>query len=111
MSIFFIYLIPQIYAVSVYFPRQEITDDIYDAVKKNSYENLTKVNYNPFDNLYNYTIEEKIADSIDISHITYLSDGKTLNATLWLNSPRLNELVKNETLKTPHKMVLEYILT
>ena len=78
--IFFVYLIPQIHGASPYFPRQEITDATNDSIKLNygSYTITPISNSNP--------IEREIASSIDMDSITYLSDGRTLNATLWLTN-------------------------
>jgi hypothetical protein len=68
------------YADSPSFTRQEITDNLHDEIRLNGCKpllaNLTNVGYR-------YSLDY----SSDIDSINYFSNGKTLNATIWLNGP------------------------
>lgn len=56
------------------FPRQEINVGTRDGVQVNGTANTqTKADY-----------KDKLDNSSDIQKVTYFSDGKTLNVTLWL---------------------------
>ena len=71
--------IPTTEAISPYFARQDIADDVNDLVKLD-YSNYSITRVNNSD-----ASEKKIADSIDMDYVTYLSDGKnSQNVTLWL---------------------------
>jgi len=90
--VFYIFLVPTIEAISPSFPRQDIKDDVNDLVKLNyPYPIITRINNSD-------PVEEKIADSIDIYAVTYLSDGKTLNATLWLTRGFNDTLFENKNI-------------
>jgi hypothetical protein len=59
------------------FPRQEIATGVHDGIQVNSTNgNQTIADYKDF-----------LDNSSDIQRITYSSNGKILNATLWLNGP------------------------
>lgn len=90
----------QSFALSPSFPRQEVADDIHDAVKKDISERIVKVNYTDM----NETI---IANSIDMSHVTYLSDGKILNATLWLAWPGFDKTLYKLAYKIDFGMYID----
>ena len=62
--------IPTTEAISPYFARQDIADDVNDLVKLD-YSNYSITRVNNSD-----ASEKKIADSIDMDYVTYLSDGK-----------------------------------
>src|SRR6476660_5350554 len=74
MACYFMY---EIYADSPSITRQEIDDPFHDVIKRYPNYTISKINYG--DKLDGY-----IANSTDITHISYVSDGKYLNATLWL---------------------------
>ncbi|HEY7109490.1 MAG TPA: hypothetical protein VH415_08700, partial [Nitrososphaeraceae archaeon] len=59
------------------FARQEITTGNHDAIQINSTNGVQR----PAD------YKDVLDNSSDIQRITYSSDGKMLNATLWLNGP------------------------
>jgi len=59
------------------FPRQEIATGVHDGIQVNSTNGKqTIADYKDF-----------LDNSSDIQRITYSSNGKILNATLWLNGP------------------------
>ena len=64
----------EVYAQLQSFPRQEITEGIRDGIQINLTTNTqTKADY-----------KGKLDNSTDIEKVTYFSDGKSLDATLWL---------------------------
>jgi len=99
--VFYIFLVPTIEAISPTFPRQDIKDDVNDLVKLNyPYPIITRINNSD-------PVEEKIADSIDIYAVTYLSDGKTLNATLWLTRGFNDTLFENKNIMVDFGMYID----
>lgn len=93
-SLFLLFVISILYISFIYqsavgfslpFSRQEISDPPNDA------QLLTKV-YNHFNSANNYTAcqiaysQYNLPSPPDIGEVDYLSDGKFLNATFWLNS-------------------------
>lgn len=70
-------VIPVSFAISPSFVRQEIQDERHDILQINDNEQkITKLNYTD--------VKERIFNSIDIDRVSYFSDGKFLNATIWL---------------------------
>lgn len=65
---------PKVFADSPTFSRQEMNTGTYNGIQLNVINHTqTKANYkDPLDN------------SSDIQRVTYFSDGKTMNATVWL---------------------------
>ena len=78
-------LVDDIFAISPSFSRQEIKDNSGDGIKVNGV-NLTYIT-----DTYNDPLDK----ATDIQSVDYYSDGKTLNATIWLkgNTPNNNKLV------------------
>ncbi|HXS60875.1 MAG TPA: hypothetical protein VN703_08710 [Candidatus Sulfopaludibacter sp.] len=74
----FFYYLSSIYADSPSITRQEIADPFHDVIKRYQNYTISKINFTN-------TPEGYIANSTDISHISFVSDGKYLNATLWLD--------------------------
>jgi hypothetical protein len=67
------------------FPRQEITVGSRDGIQLNGTANTqTKADY-----------KDRLDKSSDIEKVTYFSDGKSLNATLWLG----DNVTKNPSMK------------
>src|SRR5215204_6143152 len=74
------YFLTEVNATSPDFPRQVIIDDTNDWLPTNFLEgsrfNVSKCNE---DNFF-------FSSTPDIQEVNYLSNGKTLNATIWLSS-------------------------
>jgi len=69
---------PSVFAISPSIVRQEIQDSLYDLYKiDDTHQTITRLGYNTEKNMI-------LDDSIDINRVSYFSDGKVLNATLWL---------------------------
>ena len=79
-------VIPVSLAVSPSFVRQEIQDGSHDllAINDNA-QNITKLDY--------LDVNESIFNSWDIDRISYFSDGRFLNATIWLHDTLNNDLL------------------
>ena len=87
ITYFSIYLLfyTQVHGISPSFLRNEImdgTNDIYDLSSCRKY----KCNVIDITAITNYNLSEKL-ESIDIKGVSYISDGKYLNTSLWVSSP------------------------
>ena len=81
----------QVSAISPSFPIQEINDPPHDLINGKTGLKITE------ENLATRSLE----DGIDLRRITYFSDGRFFNATLWLNDVipsfniRLNDILSS----------------
>src|SRR6476620_5217420 len=67
-----------VFAASPSFVRQEIQDSRHDLFQLDDYHhNITRLSNDTETNVM-------LDDSIDIDRVSYFSDGKVLNATIWL---------------------------